>query len=152
MMKKIIFTLLSLIVFAGLKAQINEPVKWSFTSKKIAPKIYELHITATLDAGWHIYAQEAGEGPEPTTLSFSKNPLVTLDGKTKEVGKMEKSFDQNFNSELKYYAGSVDFIQKIKVKSDVPTVVKGKITYMVCNDRRCLPPKDVPFSIKVSSK
>lgn len=151
-MKKLIFTLFAFIVFAAAKAQINDPVKWIFTAKKIAPKTYELHISAILEPKWHIYAQDAGEGPEPTTLSFSKNPLVILDGKPKEVGKLEKSFDQNFNSELKFYADKVDFVQKIKVKSAVPTVVKGNITYMVCNDRKCLPPKDVPFSIKVSSK
>ena len=151
-MKKLIFTLLAFMVFAAAKAQLSDPVKWIFTAKKIAPKTYELHISATLEPKWHIYAQDAGEGPEPTALSFSKNPLVTLDGKPKEVGNLEKSFDQNFNSELKYYADKVDFVQKIKVKADVPTVVKGKITYMVCNDRRCLPPKDVPFSIKVNPK
>lgn len=151
-MKKLIFTLFSLVVFAVANAQISDPVKWIFTSKKIGPKTYELHLSATLDPKWHIYAQDAGEGPEPTALSFSKNPIVTLDGKPKEVGKLEKSFDPNFNSELKFYADKVSFVQKIKLKSDVPTVVKGKITYMVCNDRKCLPPKDVPFSIKVSKK
>ena len=133
-------------------AQIENPVKWTYTSKKIADKTYELHMTATLDGKWHIYAQNAGEGPEPTVFSFAKNPLVKLDDKVKEVGKLEKMYDPNFKSELKFYSSKVDFVQKVKVKSAAATVVKGTVSYMVCNDRKCLPPKEIPFSIKVGGK
>ena len=133
-------------------AQIENPVKWTYTSKKIADKTYELHMTATLDGKWHIYAQNAGEGPEPTTFSFTKNPLVKLDDKVKEVGKLEKMYDPNFKSELKFYSSKVDFVQKVKVKSSAATVVKGTVSYMVCDDRKCLPPKEIPFSIKVGGK
>ena len=118
----------------------------------IADKTYELHITATIGNNWHLYAQDAGEGPVHTQITFTANPLIKLDGKVKEVGKMEKSFDKNFNSTLKFYANKVDFVQKIKVKSAIATVIKGSVNYMVCNDKQCLPPKDVPFSIKVGGK
>lgn len=152
-MKKIILLGIIMLGIGKLAgAQISEPVKWTYTAKKIADKTYEIHITAILDDKWHIYAQDAGEGPEPTKLTFSPNPLLKLDGKVKEVGKMEKSFDQNFNSELKYYSNKVDFVQKVKVKSAVATLLKGNVFFMVCNDRKCLPPKEVPFSIKVGGK
>jgi DsbC/DsbD-like thiol-disulfide interchange protein len=151
-MKKIIGVLVLLMFLGGVNAQINDPVQWTYTAKKIADKTYELHITATIGSNWHLYAQDAGEGPEPTKLTFTANPLVSLDGKVKELGKMEKSFDKNFNSTLKFYAKKVDFVQKIKVKSPVATVVKGSVNFMVCNDKQCLPPKDVPFSIKVGGK
>lgn len=151
-MKKIIGVLVLMMLLGGVNAQINDPVQWTYTAKKIADKTYELHITATIGSNWHLYAQDAGEGPEPTKFTFTANPLVSLDGKVKEVGKMEKSFDKNFNSTLKFYAKKVDFVQKIKVKSPVATVVKGSVNFMVCNDKQCLPPKDVPFSIKVGGK
>src|SRR4051812_11797742 len=97
-MKKIFFVFFAILgSFAGYSQLIN-PVKWSFTSKKVSEKVYEVHITALLDNKWHIYAQDAGEGPEPTSFKFSKNPLVKLDGKVLEEGKLEKSFDPNFNS------------------------------------------------------
>jgi thiol:disulfide interchange protein DsbD len=109
-------------------------------------------MTAVLDKKWHIYAQDAGEGPEPTTFTFSPNPLLKLDGKVKEVGTLEKSFDPNFNSTLKYYANKVVFVQKVKLKSTASTVFKGKVSYMVCDDKKCLPPKEVPFSVKLPGK
>ena len=151
-MKKII-TGMILLMFTGLvNAQINNPVKWTYTAKKIADKTYELHMTASIDGNWHLYAQDAGEGPEPTVFSFTANPLIKFDGKVKEIGKLEKSYDNNFKSVSKYYSKKVDFVQKIKVKSSIATIVKGSVSFMVCNDRQCLPPRDYPFSINVGGK
>jgi thiol:disulfide interchange protein DsbD len=152
-MKKKIFTLLAAMgLFISANAQLLNPVKWIYSAKKIADKVYELHITASIDDNWHIYAQDAGEGPEPTSFKFSANPLVKLDGNVKEVGKLEKAYDPNFQSTLKFYSQKVDFVQKVRLKSTASTIVKGTMTYMVCNDRKCLPPKEIPFSIKVESK
>jgi thiol:disulfide interchange protein DsbD len=151
-MKKIYLALLSFFVFTVASAQIENPVKWSYTTKKISAKLYDVYVTATLDSKWHIYAQDAGEGPEPTSLSFSKNPLILLDGKVKEVGKLEKQYDKNFGSTLKFYSDKVSFVQRVKLKSPVATVLKGSVNYMVCNDRKCLPPKEMPFTVKVAGR
>ena len=151
-MKKIFLGSLLILLAGYANAQINNPVKWTYTAKKIADKTYELHMTATIDGNWHLYAQDAGEGPEPTTFTFTANPLIKFDGKIKEVGKLEKSYDKNFKSVSKYYGNKVDFVQKVKVKSSIATVVKGTVNFMVCNDRQCLPPRDVPFTIKVGGK
>ena len=153
MIKKITLSLLTvLFISAAAFAQIENPVKWSYSAKKISDKVYEVYITATLEPKWHIYAQEAGEGPEPTSISFTKNPLVSLEGKVKEQGHLEKEYDNNFKSVLKFYNSKVTFVQKVKVRSNVSTVLKGAVSYMVCNDRKCLPPKEVPFSIKLDGK
>ena len=141
-----------LIAFGSAFAQIENPVKWSYTAKKVGDKTYELQIVATLEPKWHIYAQEAGEGPEPTAFNFAKNPLVKQEGAVKEVGKLVKEYDANFKSVLMYYANTVTFIQKVKLKSAAATVVAGSVTYMVCNDKKCLPPRNIPFSIKVDGK
>ncbi len=152
-MKKIIIAFVAFF-FTFLKgwSQIENPVVWTYSAKKISSKQYELHMTATIQPNWHIYAQDAGEGPEPTSFSFSKNPLVKFEGKVAEIGKLEKAFDPNFNSTLKFYNNKVDFVQKISLKSTASTVVKGTLTFMVCNERKCLPPKDVSFSIKIQGK
>ncbi len=152
MMKKITLTCLSLFFGIAVFAQIENPVKWSFNSKKINDKEYEVFISATLDPYWHIYAQDAGEGPEPTSIAFGKNPLITLVGKPTETGDLEKKFDKNFNSTLRFYSNKVSFVQRIRLKSKVATIVKGSVTYMVCNDKKCLPPKDLPFSVNIAGK
>jgi thiol:disulfide interchange protein DsbD len=147
-----LFALLLLALPVLAHAQIANPVKWTFTSKKINATTYELHMTATIAANWHLYAQEAGEGPVPTTFKFTRNPLVTTSGKVKEDGKLHKSFDKNFDSELKYYEKQVNFIQTVTIKGKVTTNVKGSVEFMVCDDHQCLPPKEIEFSISVGGK
>ena len=151
-MKKFLLIITVLLTVQVASAQLLNPVKWSYTATKVSDKLYEIHLTAVLDKKWHIYAQDAGEGPEPTSFTFNPNPLVKLDGKVKEVGKLEKQFDPNFNSTLKFYGNKVDFVQRVKIKSSASTLVKGTISYMVCDDKKCLPPKEVPFSVKVPGK
>ena len=146
----IIFTLL--LACTATYAQIENPVSWNFTAKKISPRVYEVHLTASISGNWHIYSQNAGEGPEPTSFSFNKNPLVKLVGNVQELGKLETAYDPNFKSTLRFYNGKVDFVQKITLRSDASTTLKGNVVYMVCNDSRCLPPKEIPFSIKIEGK
>lgn len=152
-MKKIGCLTLIMFFFSAIGfAQIENPVTWNFTADNTGAKQYDVHMTATVSGNWHIYAQVCGEGPEPTTFSFTKNPLIKLVGKIKEVGKLETSYDPNFKSTLKFYSSNVDFVQKVTVKTTANTSLKGTVLYMVCNDKRCLPPKEIPFNIKLASK
>lgn len=151
-MKRIVLGLLLMMFAVTASAQIRNPVKWNYEAKKIADRTYELHLTATIDDNWHLYSQDTVEAPVQTTVSFTANPLITFDGKVKEVGKSEKYYDKNLKSTLKYYAKKVDFVQKLKVRSSVATAVNGVIKFVVCNDRVCLPAKDVPFNINIGGK
>jgi thiol:disulfide interchange protein DsbD len=151
-MKRLFIALLLFAAPVLANAQIENPVKWSFASKKINDKTYELHMTATIEPGWHLYAQEAGEGPVPTSFKFSKNPLVVTTGRVKEDGKLHKAFDKNFDSELKYYENQVNFVQTVTVKGKAATKVKGSVEFMVCDDHQCLPPKEIEFAIGVGGK
>jgi len=146
-MKKIV--LMALAVFAGSLVFAQNPVGWTFSSKKIGDKLYELHLTATIQPGWHLYAQSQPEDAIaiPTSFTFSKNPLLDLSGKVKEVGKMEKYNDSKLGISAHQYSDKVDFVQVVKVKGAVKTNVNGKLEYQTCDDKKCLPPKSVNFSI-----
>ena len=131
-------------------AQVQNPVKWSFTSKKISNDTYEVHLTATIDQRWHIYSQTTPEGgPVPTAITFSRNPLLTLSGDTKEEGKLEQHNEPLFGVDVKQYSNKVDFVQTVKLKNNVKTNASGSVEFMVCNDKECLPPKTVQFSVSL---
>ena len=149
MMKKILFALVITMSVVTVFAQTEDPVSWKFESRKKAEGVYELVMTATVEKPWHIYSQYTGKGPIPTKFTFKANPLVTLDGKTKEVGKMEKVNDPNFKSEVLYFSNGVQFIQTVKLKAKVKTNVAGNVEFMVCNDEQCLPPVKKSFDIKL---
>ena len=77
-MKKILLAITFMFCGTFLFAQIvSNPVDWTATAKKIGDKTYEIHLTADIKDGWHIYSQTtAAGGPIPTSITFTKNPLV----------------------------------------------------------------------------
>jgi thiol:disulfide interchange protein DsbD len=143
-----IWLLWLLVLPAFAQAQILNPVKWDYTAQKINDSTYLLNMRASIDNGWHVYSQHAGDGPIPTSFTFDNNSQVKLAGAVEEKGKEVKTFDKVFNSQLRYYENEVNFVQKVIVKGN--TTLKGTLEYMVCNDVNCLPPKDVPFSFQLS--
>lgn len=146
-MKKIIILGL---VFASFGVHGQSPVTWSFEAKKLDAKTYEVHLTAKLNGDWHTYSQSTPDGgPVPTAISFSKNPLLDFDGKTKEVGKMEEHFEPLFGVNVKQFSSKVTFVQKVKLKAAVKTTLNGSVTFMVCNDEECMPPTKETFSISL---
>ncbi|HEY8898529.1 MAG TPA: protein-disulfide reductase DsbD domain-containing protein [Niastella sp.] len=149
-MKVSLLSFLVLMISAVSFAQSNSQVKWTWSAKKIADKTYEVHMTATVTGNWHIYSQNVGvDGPIPTSFTFTKNPLVTMDGTPKELGKLIKKNEEVWGGEVHYYENKVDFIQVVKVKGSAKTNVAGKVEYMVCNDEKCLPPSENTFSVAV---
>src|SRR5687768_12412714 len=146
-MKKLLFVALGFLVAHGAMAQ--NPVSWTFTSKKTGDKEYELRMTATIQPGWHLYSQSQPEDAiaQPTTFNFNSNPLLNFEGKVKELGKLEKYKDEKLDISANQYSNKVDFVQRVKIKGKAKTNVTGKLEYQTCDDKKCLPPKTVNFSI-----
>jgi Disulphide bond corrector protein DsbC len=144
-MKRVLIPLV--LLFAAFTAAAQK-ITWSYSAKKLAANKYELKITATPPAGWHIYSQNTPNGgPLPTAFTFNKNPLLTITGKPKETGKMVDYYDKNFKVNVKYFEGKVDFAQVVTVKGKAKTNVTGEVESMICNDNRCLPPAKENFTI-----
>ena len=148
-MKKLLLVLFVLAFVSIINAQIKNPVEWKYEAKKNG-MAYEVVITATIEKPWHIYSQNTGKnGPVPTNITFKSNPLINKIGKVKEVGKLEKIYDKNFQTDVLFYSNSVIFTQTIKVKGGVKTNISGTVEYMVCDDEKCLPPTKKTFDIKL---
>ena len=148
-MKKLLFVLIAFFAVGMVSAQNLNPVSWSFTSKKLSDNVYEIRMIASIQKGWHIYSQSQPEDAiaQPTSFSFNKNPLIELDGKVKEVGKMEKYKDNTLGVTAHQYSNEVVFIQKVKVKGKAKTNLTGSLEFQTCDDEKCLPPKTVNLSI-----
>jgi thiol:disulfide interchange protein DsbD len=140
--------LLSFVFFSLLSTWAfgQEKIQWSFDYVAFPSSI---QISAKIDNGWHLYALDLDPsiGPVPTQIVLEKNKLV------KELQPFEastiakKSYDANFGAEVSFYERDFHAYKRILVKK--PTIVKGELTYMLCDDKRCLPPKTIPFEIAV---
>lgn len=140
------------LVFSGLaslaQAQLN-PITWTFSAKKINDNTYELQMKATIQTNWHLYSQTQPDDAVamPTTFVLNPNPLFTLDGKIKEIGKMEKFTDKVLKVSANQYSNTVTFTQLIKLKGKAKTSATGTVEYQTCDDQKCLPPKKVSFKV-----
>jgi hypothetical protein len=150
-MKKIFFLFAFISATFLASAQLINPVSWAFTSKKIADNVYEVQMTATIQAGWHLYSQTQPKDAiaQPTSINFNKNPLLELDGKVQETGKMEKFKDDELGISANQYSKLVVFTQKVKLKGKAKTAVTGKVSFQTCDDKKCLPIKIVNFSVTI---
>lgn len=148
-MKKLGTILVALLFVTVAIAQSKTKVSWTYSAKKIADKKYELHLTATIQDSWHLYSQNLSEDAIalPTTVAFNKNPLVVMQGKVKENGKLIAEYDKATQSNSRYYKDKVDFVQTVTLKANAKTAVSGVVEFMVCDDKSCLPPSKVPFTI-----
>lgn len=131
---------LSLLLFAttSIFAQIQEPVKWSFSSKRINDTIAELHFTANIELHWHLYSQHIdGDAPLPTVFTFKEIKGAKLLGKVIEPkGKTE--YDKLLETTVKFFDHQAVFIQKVKITSDKPVTIKGLVEYQTCDDNSCI--------------
>lgn len=152
-MKKGFLLILFVAFFFNLvNAQIEEPVKWKFSSKKTGPQEYELTFTANIENGWHLYSTDLPDGgPIKTSFTFEKSSNYTFAGALKSKGKVVESYDPNFKMKLHFFKNRVSFSRKIRLNAPGVTNVKGKIEYMSCNDQTCTPPADADFSFKLKN-
>ena len=96
-------------------------------------------MTATMQSGWHLYSQVQPEDAiaNPTGFKINNNPLLSLEGKIKEVGKMEKFQDAKLEVSANQYSNKVDFVQMVKLKANAKTNVTGSVEYQTCDDEKC---------------
>ena len=147
-MKKLIFSFIGFLMAAIAVAQVQNPVKWNYTSKKISDKTYEVHITAMIDAGWHVYTLDhKADIGVATSVKFAKNPLATPTGTLQAKGKPVSLKDPSTGEMVKFYNNTIDLVQMYTLKTAVPTKITGTLDYMTCNDERCLPPASKPFTV-----
>ncbi len=109
-------------------------------------------MIATIQNGWHLYSQSQPTDAIaiPTAFTINSNPLVRVDGKIKEVGKMEKFTDKKLGLSANQYSKKVVFIQEVKLKGKGKTNFSGNVEFQTCDDKKCLPPKTVNFNIALN--
>ena len=143
---------LAFMLFAALmvNAQMAKPVHMSSKLKTNGTAEGEIVFSGSIDPGWHVYSTGLGsDGPISATFHVDKKDGVELVGKLMPRGKEIAKFDKMFEMNLRYFEGSVTFVQKVKFTKPEYTI-DGYLEYGACNDESCLPPQEV--GIKQSGK
>ena len=138
----LLMALLCLPVFA----QIQEPVKFKTEWITISDTEAEIVFTGEVEDGWHIYSTDLPEGgPISATFNVDKIEGAEVVGKLMPRGTEIDKMDPIFQMQVRYFAGTATFVQKIKIVDENYNVT-GYLEYGACNDENCLRPTSVDFS------
>lgn len=127
-------------------------VTWtpSVYPETVAPgETAELTLTARITEGWKMYALDSPRPSRGVRVQMEGLPEgLEQDG---EVTQQEphEGFDPNFGIDVRYFSEHAELYIPLKATAEAATgryETAGTINFMICNDRLCLPPTNVPFS------
>jgi len=150
-MKKIYLVILSVLIINNFVfSQIEDHVKWTFSTKEISETEVELVFKVKIDEHWHLYSPfNPPGGARPLEIIFEESKDYQLVGKIKESPKPEEVYDEIFEKIEMFFNKEATFKQKIKILSDKDFKITGSLEGQTClDDGMCVGfEKEFEFSI-----
>ncbi len=152
-MKHVLGVLFSVLLFFSAQAQIQEPVKWKYSTERVSETEYLLIVDAKIESKWHLYSVYSPEnGPLPLFFEFKKDEKYELVGKVLESPKPHEVYEEVYKLTVKQFEHKARFIQKIKVKEISDFKLSGLLDGQACmSDGMCVP-VTADFEMNISSK
>lgn len=146
------FLLLVPMLGALMQARAGNPVTWAFAAMPAGGDTVQVQLQATCEPGWHIYALQlpSDQGPLPTEVHIAVDEDYRVIGTPTEPPPVEAD-DPNFAMKVRYHGGVATFVQQVMRNTPGRFTINGTVAYMACNDRTCLPPRSIPFSLPIPS-
>lgn len=151
--KSALITILS-ILLCSINTLGQNAIRWRTTVKMTSETEGVLTIRAIVTPGWHLYGTTLPKGgPKATVLDFKESAGVKYTSDFKPSQKPVSKFDSMFELTLYWWDSNVSFTRNFKLTTSMDkAVIKGKITYMACDNETCLPPKTENVTYKFPMK
>ncbi len=145
---KNIFLLLSFLIVSGsISAQALEPVSWESSVVVDENGDHRLVFEATMDKNWVIYSQHTKpDGPIPTEFEIETEGIELI-GEVEELTKPKTEMSKMFEMEVSKFSNSATFSQKFKPSG--AKIIRASVTFMTCDNLRCIPPTTVDFEVEL---
>ncbi|ATL47145.1 hypothetical protein COR50_08080 [Chitinophaga caeni] len=133
--------------FAVANGQDKSPLNWEFSITKVADKTFEIHAKASIENGYRIYSVTESETIPIVTGIVLDGDNAAKEGAVIELGEAIKQKDTYYETELKYFEKSYEFVQTVKVNSDAATTITGTLSSMAQKGED-VATKDAKFSLE----
>ena len=132
-------------------AQIHDPVVWDFAAYDNGDGTIDLDFHAEIEPGWHVYSQFLNpfDGPIPTSFTIETEGIQTADTAAAEC-EPHLEYDPNFMMDLLFFEEEAHWVHTLSFPGAIPDTIKGYLTFMVCDESKCLPPEDIDFAFALS--
>jgi thiol:disulfide interchange protein DsbD len=136
--------------FSGRTQTATNPVHWIFSVKKMDTDVFRFEAKATLDKGYHVWAQDPGGDGSLIPTSFTAEQLQngSWTGDWKEVEQPKVAKMEFIDGAVRWHEKTVTFYRDFKGKRG--DKVKGAVQYQSCNDKMCFPPAIENFVVMVN--
>ena len=136
------------------KLEKEAHVQWDVSLSKLAgDDLYLFTAKSNIDEGWATYSHYTEEGgPVPTEIII-ESENTELVGKAIEIGKKKEAPEPLFDNVnvIKYESGSgYEISQKIKLNKN--EILKGYLTFMACDQSKCLMAQPLDFAFDSDGK
>ncbi|MCR5644835.1 MAG: thioredoxin family protein [Bacteroidales bacterium] len=141
-MKKLFLSLLLVFMTAfavQTRAQVIDPVQWTFTINDLNDNEFELVATATIEPSYHIYSTKMPDlAPLPTVFSFEATEYYEPVGEGYDLTEVPLFHDDIFETDYYQFSGTASFGQKFKKLKEGPFQIVGELNYQACKDGMCV--------------
>ena len=130
--------------------QDDAPIRWQVSVKMTSVTQGVAVFKARIAPGWHLYGFNlpAG-GPKSTEIDMSQSTGIRFTAALKPDRTPVKVHDSMFDLDLSWWDSDIAFRRPFVVTDAAKAALKGKISYMGCNDETCSPPKTQSFDKKI---
>ena len=148
------FALLLLAPLAHAQLGDTDPVTWTVSASPTSAEpgqTVTVSLSATIDGDWRMYAMDSPVG-RPLGVRFEAGEALAAVGPVQQPQPLD-GHDVFLEEDYTYFAEAVQLTRLYRVAADAPggeAPIRGAVTYMVCNDDLCLPPKEHPFRLAVA--
>lgn len=131
-------------------------VQWEVTStpESVQPgSEVKISVVGTIGDGWKMYAIDSPPPSRGVRLHLDALPSGFTQQGDLWQAEPKEGYDPNFKKDVRYFEGTAEVGFTLAVGQDVTAgshTVSGQVEFMICNDRMCLPPTRLPFSVDVT--
>ena len=142
---------LTAIAQAPFQSPALEHVTWTATADPetvAAGETTRVVFAVSIEQGWKMYALGSPSPSRAVSVTFDDLPDgLVQQGEMQQTGDKE-GYDPNFKKDVIYFETEGALWADVAVAADAEAgtrALSGTIHFMICNDRLCLPPTNVPF-------
>lgn len=150
-MKHLKFIAFVLALFAPFwsKAQMPDVVKWQvYADNNDGNSAQIVAVAEILSPGWHFWTLDlVSDALIPTQIEIDQKELLDAHAHWQVSGNVIQKEDEIFGP-IEYYDGDQIIFRK-STKAPAGSTITGEITFQACNESTCLPPKTIPFEVKI---
>jgi DsbC/DsbD-like thiol-disulfide interchange protein len=149
--------LLAAFALRMLCAAPADPVFWKLENSSGKPvkagARFSVKLVAAVQPGWHLYSlKPMSEGPISTRIWIGEGQPFSLAGAIQAPEPVAMQ-DPTLNMEVEFYEGEAAFTLPVKVASGTAAgsqTLTVSASYQACNDKICLPPKNLKVQVPVT--